>query len=582
MVDMIDIKSLKHEILGNGSYMQGPYGERLITYADYVASGKYVRFLENYYIKLYETYANTHTTDDITGRFTTGLYNDALAKIKKAVGANKNYSIIPVGTGATGAIDKLSKILGIYKTPEYFRQRELYVENSQYKSTEKNFLMSVDKDFHRQRPVVFISSYEHHSNELQWREGHAEVVKIGLDNDGLFDLNDLKRRVSDPKYTHRLKIGSFSAASNVTGLKTPVYDVAKIMHQHGGYVFFDYAACGPYVEINMCTDKDAYFDGIYLAMHKFLGGPSSSGILVLNKQLYNKSNPPTTAGGGTVRFVTEANQYYLAEIEEREAAGTPGIMQVIRAALALELKHEIGIQTIENIESGFIEKAISELRKISNIELLGNLDANKRLAVLSFNIRHKDGYLHYGFVSSLLNDLFGIQSRAGCACAGPYGIKLLNIEAKKLKLIEEAVLVGNTAMKPGWVRVNFHYTMDTKAFDYIIAAIKFIAKYGYQFLNEYRVDIRKGTWTHKQLKNQSTPILNLKDAWAIERVSLKTQKHNYDHSYDKYLYDAEQIRKALPPVDRKQRLFGKRSLSEASWFYHADSTEIVIKILPNK
>lgn len=567
----MNIDFLRYETIGYGSFIEGPYGERLLTYADYTASGKCLRFLENYFLQLSETYGNTHTEDDYTGKHTTSLYNDAVRKIKKAVGANENFSVIPIGTGATGAIEKLSKILGIYKSPEYCRKRVEYLNQPQFSNHEKAIIGQFDTRFQSTRPVVFISSYEHHSNELLWREGHAEVVKIGLDHKGLFDLHSLRKQVSNPIYKNRLKLGSFSAASNVTGIKTPVYEVARIMHQHGGYVFFDFAASGPYVDINLTKDSELYIDGIYLSMHKFLGGPGSTGLLILNNKLYNRSNPPSTAGGGTVKFVTENYQEYWQEIDRRETAGTPGIVQLMRAAMALEVKKQIGIPTIEAIELQYITKAMAELKKIENIEVLGNHDPSKRLPILSFNIRYKQGYLHYGFVSTLLNDLFGIQSRAGCACAGPYGILLMRINDKKLEKIKSAVHNGILAIKPGWVRINFHYTLDQATFNYIIEALAFIAQHGHAFLEDYTLNPSTGTWHHH--KSSFKPAtLQISEAMKMKRANLKSDKKQFDRYYNKYLKEANKLRSSLTVNPNSHKLFGKDTMPEIAWFYYTNCT----------
>lgn len=542
----MNFDDLRYDTIGYGCFMEGPYGKRLITYADYTASGKPVGFLENYFLKLGETYANTHTDDDFTGRYTTQLYLDAKEKIRKCVGANEKYCVFTVGTGATGAIDKIIKILGIYKTPEYFRKRNAYIEMSEKKNTDKKgFIISYENKFEQERPVVFISSYEHHSNEIQWREGYVEIVKIGLDQNGIFDLQSLKRKVNDAKYRNRIKIGSFSAASNVTGLKSPVYEIAKIMHQSGGYVFFDYAASAPYVEINMTKDEKSFFDGIYVSLHKFIGGTGATGVLILNRDLYNGHNVPCSTGGGTVKYVTNDDVEYLTDYEKREDAGTSGIMQVIRGAMALELKKLVGVNDIEKIEKDYVNKAMNELKTENNIEILGNKNPDKRLAILSFNVKYENGYLHHAFVSTLLNDLFGIQSRSGCLCAGPYMINLLDINKEDVNRYTEAIDSGFEIMKPGTSRVNFHYTLDKQTFYYIISAIKFVANYGYLFLKEYKMNCEKGTWIHKSMSSCDTVKLDIQNALSLERKKIKKRKKNYKSYYKKYMRYANKKRLTL-------------------------------------
>lgn len=564
----MNLDFLRYDTIGYGTYMDGPYGKRLVTYADYTASGKPIGFLENYYLKLGETYANTHTEVDYTGRITTKLYQEAKDKIRQHVGANKNYCVLPIGTGATAAIEKLTKILGIYKTPEYWRQRKDFFAHYSFDLQSKNAITKYEAAFQAMRPVVFISSYEHHSNEIQWREGHAEVIKIGLNDEGLFDLEALKRKISDPKYKNRMKIGSFSAASNVTGVKSPVYEIAQIMHENGGYVFFDFAASAPYVEINMTKDSLIYFDGIYLSMHKFIGGTSASGILVLNKAVYKNGNAPCSTGGGTVKYVTNQDHRYLNNIEERETAGTPGIMQVIRAAMAFDLKETIGVPNIEKMEQSFITEALSRLTKNKNIEILGNLSPINRVGILSFNVRHKEGYLHHKFVSALLNDLFGIQCRAGCACAGPYGICLLNIDDQQVEGFKEALDADVNILKPGWVRVNFHYTLDQETFDYILSAINFVANYGHLFLAEYNLQCVKGSWQHRDFSLPENEELSLLDALLLQRKKLKLKRKNFKKQYQKYLDFAHKKSEALSQNHEKAVLFGTDYNPVLAWFYH--------------
>lgn len=556
---------LRNETIGYGSYFDGPFGKRLITYTDYTASGKSLKFLENYYIKLQETYANTHTEDDYTGRRTTQLYHDAKRKIIDCVGANENYKLFSVGTGTTAAIEKLSKIIGIYRNPE----RE-HAVNDNNTMDEANNNSHKKNSTQNHSPVVFISSYEHHSNELMWREGNAEVVKIKLTNEGLFDLEDLKVKVSHPAYKNRLKIGSFSAGSNVTGLKKPVYDIARIMHDNKGFVFFDFAASGPYVEINLTYDDEAYFDGIYLSMHKFLGGPGSSGLLIMNKGLYNKNLRPCAIGGGTVKYVTHDDHVYLDDIESREDAGTPGIMQTIRSAMALELKDAIGIKEIEKKENEYIKRGLEALGEMENVVILGNCDHKNRLPIISFNIKYKDGYLHHGFITNLLNDLFGIQARAGCACAAPYGFKLLNIDNETVEYYKKALDADVTAMKPGWTRLNFHYTLDEATFDFLIEAIRFVANHGHEFLHLYKLSYKESSWSYRINQKKEISYLSLTDALTMKKNNLKPNSKIYKREYKKYLKNAYKLLRELEMKTDDHVLFGKDDLSEIAWFYHCD------------
>ena len=390
----ISFETLRNELIGKDFKFETPYGERLLTYADFTASGKALSFIEKYLLDLQQCYGNTHTEDDMTGEVMTKILHKSEIIIKRHLNAEENFYLIPSGTGATGAIERFAKIIGIYISPATKIRIDNIIKEHMKCDIGVDDIINESTDSLINIPVVFIGPYEHHSYILIWKEGLAELVEIGLNQDGTLDLDDLKRKVSDIKYKDRLKIGSFSAASNVTGIITPVLDVAEILHENNALACFDFAACAPYVEINMNKSEKLYFDAIYLAPHKFLGGPGTSGILVINKKLYDKTIPPTVAGGGTVNYVSKFGQDYINNIEEREMAGTPGIIQIIKAALAIELKNLIGIDNIEAKEKYYTKKIINRLKTNSNIEILGPTDENNRLPIISIKIIHKDKYIH--------------------------------------------------------------------------------------------------------------------------------------------------------------------------------------------
>lgn len=493
----MNIENLRKEIIGGQTKIETPYGERLITYADYTASGKTLKFIEKYLIELQKVYANSHTEESMTGKTMTQIVHQSELKIKKAFNALEDDYIIPVGTGATGAIQKLASILGIYYSPKLKEKVDHYFEERASSKCSNDCVDSFFKTLDYTKPVVFISAYEHHSNDLIWRESYADVVEIALTADGEFDMDDLVRKVSDPKYDNRLKVGSISAASNVTGLKSPIYEIAKVLHEHNAYACFDFAASAPYVEIDMNRDKESYFDAVYVSSHKFIGGPGGAGLLLLNKRMYDESGAPTIAGGGTVDYVSSEGYDFIEDVEAREMAGTPGILQIIKAALAIELKESIGPKLIEDIEHDHNKYVFSRLGNNKNIQILGPDDPNKRISIMSFNIRHKEGYLHHKFVTKLLNDLFGIQSRAGCACAGPYGHRLLGVDDETSQRYRAAVKEGFNSLKPGWVRVNFHYVMTKEEVKFIVDALEFIASYGYLFVHAYVMNLKTGIWSKK-------------------------------------------------------------------------------------
>ena len=559
----ITLNFLRTQTMGNCYKFKTPFGVRYMTYADYIASGRNLKFIEDYLLNIQEAYANTHTEDDITGKSTTELLHMAEAYIKKACGGNDKTRVIATGTGATGAIKVLQEILGIHIPPVTKDALKNYLDGMRNDALDPAELESFDSYLDRftdyfdsQKPVVFVSAYEHHSNEVTWREGFAEVVNIDLTPEGIFDLEDLEAKVSNPAYARRLKVGSFSAGSNVTGLRTPVYEIARIMHRHGGLVAFDFAASAPYIEIDMNKDEESYFDAIFVSPHKFLGGPGATGLLLFNKDIYRKDLPPTCGGGGTVDYVSPHGHDFTDQIEQREKPGTPGTLQVIKAALAFEVKETIGVEKIEEVEGDFITRALKRLGANPNVQILGNLDPEQRISIMSFNIKHGEKVLHPKFVTRLINDLFGIQSRAGCSCAGPYGHALLNIGTEVSQRYRCSIVGGYSGVKPGWVRVGFHFTLSEADFEFIIKAIEFIAEKGYLFLPLYSFDVRTGTWTHLEEKEGDLPDYGLQHALsstAIYKAINNECERQVD--YEAYLKEADDIAESLKEKEHKYLTF---------------------------
>jgi selenocysteine lyase/cysteine desulfurase len=499
---------LRRQIVGIDSSFDTPFGRRLMVYCDYTASGRCLVFVERYLQTLQRIYANTHTEDDVTGRSMSRLLHEAEATIKSALNAGPHGRIVACGTGATGAIDKLQQIIGVALPPA--TRRVLGDELRQFLGDEKFEAFRTFQQSHQ--PVVFVGPYEHHSNEVTWRQGLATVVEVNLAPDGGVDLAHLESLLQDPQYQGRLRIGSFSAASNVTGMRSPVREIARLLHKHGAYACFDYAASGPYVEIDMNPPRDAdggdaSLDAVFLSPHKFLGGPGSSGVLVFNERLYPRDLPPSVAGGGTVDYVSPVDQDFIADIEEREKAGTPGVLQTLKAALALDLKRRVGAERIEAREHELLSRAMARWGAHPRIEILGNPDPERRIGIVSFNLGDPRGrYLHPKFVTVLLNDLFGIQSRAGCSCAGPYGHRLLGIDQPTSELYRDWVRKGFQGIKPGWCRVGFHYAMDDVEAGFVMDAVEFIAEFGHRFLQLYAFDPETGTWSHRDHQEQHAPF----------------------------------------------------------------------------
>ncbi len=473
------LESLRQDLLDQGACVATPFGERRITYADHIASGRHLRSVEEALNRaVLPLYANTHTEDSATGAITTRLTHEAAEYIKACLGADDRYKLLFPGTGATGALKRLQEILGVSVPPQH-RQRLL-----------ESLPVS-------ERPVVFVGPYEHHSNEVSWRESLAEVVTVPLDADGLIDAEALGRALEDPAFEGRQKIGSFSAASNVTGLISDVKTLAALLHEHGAVAVFDFAASAPYVRIDMRPSREGgndWLDAVVLSPHKMLGGPGSPGLLLLHEALYHL-DCPTTAGGGTVTYVSRSSHRYVSDVELREDAGTPAIVQKLRAAMAFRVKERVGIETIERREKELVASALDRLARVPGVTMLGNLTA-PRLAVASFLVESGGRQLHAKLVVRLLSDLFGIQGRAGCSCAGPYGHALLDIDDETSLCFLRAIEAGYEGVKPGWARLSFHYLLTDEEFEFLLAAIEFISQFGHRFVSQYRFDWRTGSWRH--------------------------------------------------------------------------------------
>ena len=530
----LDPAFLRQQIVGIDSTFETPFGERLMSYCDYTASGRCLRFVERYLQSLQKVYANTHTEDDITGRSMSQLLHEAEESIKDSVNAGPNGCIIACGTGTTGAIDKLQQIVGVALPPATRKNIFDILAKAESAVTRSEILKAFDK----WQPVVFIGPYEHHSNEISWRESLATTVEIRMDANGNIDLAHLEKLLQDPAYQDRLRIGSFSAASNVTGIRSDVHAIASLLHAHNAIACFDYAACAPYVKIDMnpqpVGDEDPSIDAIFISPHKFLGGPGSSGVLVFNERIYHRELPPTVSAGGTVDYVGIDSQDFISNIEEREKAGTPGVLQALKAALAFQIKDRVGVEIIHTREDELTKRAFRKWSGSENIEILGNPDPEKRVGIMSFNLKCANGnYLHHKFVTALLNDLFGIQSRAGCSCAGPYGHRLLDIDHDTSERYRDLVRHGHCGMKPGWCRIGLHWVMDDSEADFVIEAVMFLASYGHLFLPLYGFDLCSGTWTHKHV---STPLQSFSLDAALSNddigqtaLTVQQRKTLYDH-----------------------------------------------------
>ncbi len=484
------VAHVRRSVIGEAEAVETPFGARRVVYADYTASGRALSFVEDHLREVVlPLYANTHTQTSGTGRQTTRFREDARRIVGEAFGAGEEHVVLFTGTGSTGAIDQLVRALGI-RIPAELDAR--YGLSARIPA--------------EQRPVVFIGPYEHHSNELPWRETIADVVRIPEDADGHVDLAVLEQALL-AHADRPLKLGSFSAASNVTGILTDTRAVSVLLHRHGALAFWDCAAAAPYIEVAMAPHRPGpdgstdeahldHKDAVFVSPHKLVGGPGTPGLLIARRQLFD-NRVPTVPGGGTVAYVNADEHRYLDVVEEREEGGTPDIVGAIRAGLVFQLKQAVGESTILAHERAAIERAVTAWRDEPNLEVLGNLEA-ERLSIVSFVVRHGPRYLHHELVVALLNDLFGIQARGGCSCAGPYGHRLLGIDQERSHAYERAIDAGCAGVKPGWVRINFTWFLTDAVIDFLIEAVRLVARDGWRLVDAYRFDPASGRWTHRE------------------------------------------------------------------------------------
>jgi selenocysteine lyase/cysteine desulfurase len=447
------VRRIREAVIGDDRLVAGPYGPRRLTYADHTASGRALTFVEDEIRdEILPWYANTHSEASATGRRTTHRREEARRTIHAMLGGAEDTVVIFTGSGSTGAIDKFVRVIAPTAGT-----------------------------------VVFVGPYEHHSNELLWRESGATVVRVDADARGHIDAAHLERELCRHAGAAR-RIGSFSAGSNVTGVRTDVPAIGALLRRHGALACFDYAAAGAHGPVVM-------FDAVFLSPHKFPGGPGTPGVLAVRRALL--ANPvPTVPGGGTISYVHPTGQQYLDEPAQREEGGTPAIVESIRAGLVFALHRSVAA-AVPPLESRMVRRALDSWSANPAIDILGDTTGD-RLPIVSFVIRPPGGRpLHHHFVVALLNDLFGIQARGGCSCAGPYGHRLLGIDETRARAFAASAATGWFGVKPGWTRVSFAFYMSDTVVDYIIEAVHLVATRGARLLPEYRFDPRSGMWSHR-------------------------------------------------------------------------------------
>ncbi|PID59006.1 MAG: selenocysteine lyase [Ignavibacteriae bacterium] len=463
----------RNKIVGIDTSFNSPFGNQKLIYADWIASGRLYKPIEEKMINtFYPMVGNTHSESSITGCLMTNAYHKAQKIIKEHVNASADDIIISAGFGMTAVVNKLQRILNL-KVPEKYRG-----------------CIDISGD---DRPVVFVTHMEHHSNQTSWLETIAEVIVIEPNAQGLVCYNKLGELLE--KYKNRkLKIGSFSGASNVTGIRTDYHRLAKIMHQNGGLCFVDFAASAPYVKIDMHpTDPLEKLDAIFFSPHKFLGGPGTAGVMIINKSL-NTSSVPDHPGGGTVDWTNPWGEHkYINDVEAREDGGTPGFLQTIRTALCIKLKEKMGEENILKREKELVERAFERFDKMQKVHVLAN-NVIDRLGVISFYVED----IHYNLIVKLLNDRYGVQVRGGCSCAGTYGHYLLHVDPTRSKRITEKISSGDLSEKPGWVRLSLHPTMTNKELDFVLDALEEIIKNIDAWSEDYNYDVKTNEFYHKE------------------------------------------------------------------------------------
>ena len=496
------LESVRRDIVGHGATFGGAYGTKSLVYADYTASGRASRAVERCVARdVLPMYANTHTSTSTTGSQTSCFRAEARQVVAQCVNARVGYSdrhadvVTFTGSGSTSAIDRLARALGMHVPLPVNAPREA-------------------------RPVVFVGPHEHHSNILPWRESCAIVVEIPEEeSSGMVDVDALRAALR-AYASHATLIGSFSAASNVTGVRADVNLITETLHRGNALALWDYAAAAAYVDVDMnpvvfdentgALNPYVYKDAIFMSPHKLPGGPGAPGILVAKRALF-VNEVPSEPGGGTVFYVTSTDHRYLSNRVEREEGGTQDIVGSIRAGLAFQMKANVGTSLIEAAEERLRRRLFDELEKDENICLLGPRanSTTKRLPIASFLIRapavdSKSRFLHYSFTCAVLNDVFGVQARGGCACAGPYAHRLLGISPADAAAIEAHLLDKAEVLRPGFARVSLPYFASDAEIEYTLAAVRAVAAHGWRLLPMYRMDAKTGEWRHA-LRARSFP-----------------------------------------------------------------------------
>ncbi|ASJ70942.1 aminotransferase class V-fold PLP-dependent enzyme [Granulosicoccus antarcticus] len=454
------LERLRAGLIGNDAMVDGPFGSKPLIYADYVASGRALRQIEQFVMEeILPFYSNSHTEASYCGGFCTRTRQSARRYIAEQLGATDEYSVLFTGAGATAGINRIVSLLGLAQ-----RVRE------------------------GQRVVVLVGPYEHHSNLLPWRETGALVVELAEAVSGGPDLQDLEQQLQQHQGAECI-VGAFSAASNVTGIVTDADAVCRLMHQYHAISIWDYACAAPYLPMSLQAGTDTAKDAIVYSSHKFTGGPGASGVTVIRNAIAS-STTPTWPGGGTVSYVSPWNHVYSESLIHREESGTPNVIGDIRAALVLMVKQAMGADWLQARQQQLRSRALQLWQQNPNIELMGSTTAEHCLPIFSFRVRDgAGGYVHHQLFTRLLSDVHGIQARGGCACAGSYAHRLLRLDQQNAEAVFAALKAGNEAEKPGWVRLNLSALMSDAKVDEVIDSVNRLALSSVDYQKRYQVDI---------------------------------------------------------------------------------------------
>lgn len=499
----------RKNIIGYNQPFDSPFGKKRILYADWTASGRcYAPIEERMQQEIMPYLANTHTETTITGTLMTRAYEEAKRIVKKHVQADEQDVLIFCGSGMTGAVNKLQRILGL-RMPERIMD---YVQKGKLPDIEKTDAIKIHNIFTDYlqldddlKPIVFVTHMEHHSNQTTWLETIAAVEIIPSDENGNVDLDRFRDLLE--KYKHKKnKIAAITGCSNVTGIQTPYHQVAKVIHEYGGLCFVDFACSAPYIHIDMHpSGENTHLDAIYFSPHKFLGGPGTAGVLIFNKKMYSNVIPDQP-GGGTVVYTNPWKVHeYITDIEHREDGGTPPFLQGIKTALCIKLKEKMGVENMLQREEELLHIIFERLSKIRNIEIL-EADKQNRLGVISFVVTG----VHYNLFVKLLNDRFGIQTRGGCACAGTYGHMLLHVDEIRSYEVLESIHAGNLSCKPGWVRLSIHPVMTDAEIGFILDGIEETAAHVKTWQQDYKYDPETNEYTYSGSADAASEMI---DAW---------------------------------------------------------------------